>query len=194
MSTYITQANAEILAIYNTNTAAATELNTLWNAIGTNLTREAAARTAALSGGASTNTQTIYSFVDSMTGYAVDTQPLQSVQVLEAIADTSTIGGNALIALLRENRNAQRLGLAGLELDNNIDNVIPVTPINGLGVPKVTGAAQTPGSFAGSSETNLIPQNLDIFNISTTIKPAIVTPSQALQDVINCYCDCWDHL
>ena len=194
MATYITQANAEILAIYNANTAAATELNTLWKAIGTAITKENAARSAALSGGSSTNNQTIYSFVDSMTGYAVDTQPLQSVQVLEAIADTSTIGGNSLIALLRENRNAQRLGLAGLELDNNIDNVIPVTPINGLGVPKVTGAAQTPGSFAGSSETNLIPQNLDIFNISTTIKPATVTPSQALQDVINCYCDCWDHL
>jgi hypothetical protein len=116
------------------------------------------------------------------------------VQVLEAIANTSTIGGQALIALLREIRNAQRLGLAGLELDNNISNQLPVTSGNGLGIPKVTGAAQTPGSFAGSSETNLIPQNLDIFNISTAIKPSTVAPPTALQDVIDCYCDCWDNL
>jgi hypothetical protein len=194
MTTYIAQANAEILAIYNANTAAATELNTLWIAVGTALTKESTIRATALSSSATSGIQTIYSFIDSMTGYAVDTEPLQSVQVLEAIANTSTIGGQALIALLREIRNAQRLGLAGLELDNNISNQLPVTSGNGLGIPKVTGAAQTPGSFAGSPETNLIPQNLDIFNISTAIKPSTVAPNQALQDVIDCYCDCWDNL
>lgn len=194
MATYISQANAEILAIYNANTAAATELNTLWKAVGTALTKESTIRAAALSSSASSSTQTIYSFIDSMNAYAVDTEPLQSVQVLEAIANISTIGGQALIALLREIRNAQRLGLAGLELDNNISNQLPVTSGNGLGIPKVTGAAQTPGSFAGSPETNLIPQNLDIFNISTAIKPSTVAPSTALQDVIDCYCDCWDNL
>jgi hypothetical protein len=62
-----------------------------------------------------------------------------------------------------------------------------------VGVVAITGAAITPGSFAGSQETTLIPDNLDIFKI-THLQPSVINPNKAVQDVIDCNCDCWDLL
>ena len=95
---------------------------------------------------------------------------------------------------MREVRNAKRLGLAGGVLDNDIPDTITAAPVNGLGIPKITGAAKAPGSFAGSPETKLIPQNLDIFNISTDLLTSVYKPNEAIQHVITCNCDCWDDI
>jgi hypothetical protein len=200
LTTYITQANNEISAIKTANAAATSELNTLWSTIGTNLSKETAARTAALTAGAVATTNTITSFVDNINTYALDTDSNQSAPVLEAIANTTNLGGQSLIALMREIRNANRLGLCGLELDNDISNKPATASAKttiGTGanqVTKVTGASNVTGSLAGSPVTNLVPSNLDIFNISTSVSVPTQTPSQALQDVINCNCDCWDNL
>ena len=133
--------------------------------------------------------------MDNINFYALDTAQYQSAAVLEAIANTTILGGQSLIALMREIRNANRLGLCGLELDNNISNSQTVTPQTSIGnVTRVTGASNIPGSFAGSPETDLVPLNLDIFNISTSVPVPTQTPSQALQEVIDCNCDCWDNL
>jgi len=59
---------------------------------------------------------------------------------------------------------------------------------------KITGASTTLGSFGGSPETKLIPANLDIFNISPTTLPSVITPKQAVDQVIACNCDCWDQI
>jgi hypothetical protein len=195
LTTYITQANTEITTIRNNNTAAATELNTLWSQIGTNLTKETASRAAALPSNATSTITSVLSFVDNINFYALDTAQYQSSAVLEAIANTTNLGGQSLIALMREIRNANRLGLCGLELDNNISNSQTVTPQTSIGnVTRVTGASNIPGSFAGSPETDLVPFNLDIFNMSTSVSVPTQTPSQALQEVIDCNCDCWDNL
>ncbi|MFY8212419.1 MAG: hypothetical protein ACOVLB_07140, partial [Candidatus Nanopelagicus sp.] len=194
LTTQIGLANTEITRIYNTQTPVVANLNTLWNNLGTRLTTEINARALALSNIIVSDTTTIYSFIDSLDGYALQTQACQSAPVLEGISDTTTIGGQSLIASMRETRNASRLGLAGGVLDNDISDVLPQPSVNGLGIPIVTGATQTPGSFAGSPEINLIPQNLGIFNISATILPSTAAPSQAIADVIACNCDCWDNL
>jgi hypothetical protein len=198
MATYITNANNEITNIFNNaaNSAAVTELNTLWNNLGTYLTNETTARTLAGLGYATTSTsttQSIYGFMDGVNQFAVDTDPNQSAQVLEKIANRTTLGGQSLIALMREIRNANRLGLTGAELDNDISDQIPVTS-TGIGVPKVTGETDVPGSFGGSPESDLIPPNVDIFLISPEITAPPVTPETALEEVILCYCDCWDNL
>lgn len=191
----IAQANTEITNIKNNNSNASTELNNLWSQIGTNLMKETASRTAALPSNATATTSSITSFVDNYNSYALDTGQYQSAAVLEAISNTTILGGQSSIALMREIRNANRLGLCGLELDNNISNSQTVTPQSSIGnVSRVTGESDTPGSFGGSSETDLIPSNLDIFNISTSVSVPTQTPSQALQDVIDCNCDCWDNL
>jgi hypothetical protein len=189
------QANTEITNIKNANAPASTELNTIWNQIGTNLSKETSSRTAALPSNATSTTSSITSFVDNINSYALDTGQYQSAAVLEAIANTTTLGGQSLIALMREIRNANRLGLCGLELDNNISNSQTVTPQSTIGnVTRVTGATTVPGSFAGSPETDLVPFNLDIFNVSTSVSVPVQTPNAALQNVIDCNCDCWDLL
>lgn len=195
LTTFINQANTEITTIRNNNSSASTELNTLWSQIGTNLMKETASRLAALPSNATATTSSITSFVDNYNSYALDTGQYQSAAVLEAISNTTNLGGQSSIALLREIRNANRLGLCGLELDNNISNSQTVTPQSTIGnVTRVTGATTVPGSFAGSPDVGLVPSNLDIFNISTSVSVPTQTPSQALQDVIDCNCDCWDNL
>jgi hypothetical protein len=201
LATLITSANTEITNIYNSNVASATNLNTLWTAMGKQLSIEVTARATALNTGATTGMAEIMSFVDSISGIAMDTEPYQSAQVLEAICDLSTKGGNSIIALMREARNAKRLGLTGGVLDNDISDTpgIPIgvsTPASGPlnGLTKITGASTTLGSFGGSPETKLIPANLDIFNISPTTLPSVITPKQAVDQVIACNCDCWDQI
>ena len=194
LTTQIALANTEIDSIYNTQPSVVAELNILWNNLGTRLTKEINARALALANTLVSDNNTIYSFVDSINTYALETGPCESASVLESISDLTTIGGQSLIATMRETRNASRLGLIGGELDNDISDQLPLESSNGLGIQRVTGESQAPGSFAGSPETNLIPQNLDIFNISSTILPSVFTPDQAATNVIDCNCDCWDNL
>lgn len=201
LTTLIGNANNEITAIYDNKTTVANTLNTLWSAMGKQLATEVSARATALYPGATTGLSEIMSFVDSITTIALETEPYQSAQVLEAICDLSTKGGNNVVALMREARNAKRLGLTGGVLDNDIpdtpkDPIGISTPASGplTGLTKITGASNTPGSFGGSPETKLIPSNLDIFNISPTTLPAIITPTQAVEQVTACNCDCWDQI
>ena len=95
-------------------------------------------------------------------------------------------------------------------------NIIPDGPTNGYGdppfdnwnlnkpVPDYTvgtvildypiynGQPDVPGSFAGSPDSNLIPDNLSI--IVTPSVQTILTPDQAIAEVTRCNCDCWDDL
>ena len=191
---YIDNANTEIAAIMTANPTDAAYLNSLWNDFGAQLQKEIDLRSSVISSDAVGTLADIYAFVDSMNQYATETQPEMSVDVLEKISDTTTVGGRSIIGLMREIRNAQRVMLAGGVLDNDINNTLSITFVNRLGIPKVTGSA-IPGSLAGSPETNLIPENLDIFTYSpTTVKPSIYTPNEAIDNVIRCNCDCWDNL
>lgn len=191
----INQANVEIMTIFNNKNKTAKALNQLYENVGTLLLIERNARALAMptTENITTSVQDIYAFVNNMAQYAVDTSTGETAQVLESLANTATIGGQSLIALMRESRNAYRLGLAGGILDNNISNQVPVTVGNGLGIPRVTGASTVPGSFAGSSATNLVPPNLDIFNISATpLLPSTLTPEEAIDQVVRDNCTCWE--
>jgi hypothetical protein len=197
LTALIAQANAEIQSIYNNKPAQAQVLNDSWRNIGTLLSNEIAARTEAIPDATNvlSNNATIYSFIDNINGvYAEETEGKRAADVLESICDLTTIGGQSIVATMRETRNAKRLGFVGGVLDNDIPDVIPTAPVNGLGITRVTGAAIVPGSFAGSPETNLIPSNLDIFNISSVLLPSVVTPQDAVEQVIFCNCDCWSDL
>jgi hypothetical protein len=50
------------------------------------------------------------------------------------------------------------------------------------------------GNGNTSPWTTLVPSPIDIINITPIVKPSIVTPSQAIEEVILCNCDCWDHI
>lgn len=55
----------------------------------------------------------------------------------------------------------------------------------------VTNGIGTPGSFAGSPYTNLIPPELNAWYASNTLYPSTYTVSQAIEEVVRCNCDCW---
>lgn len=209
----IEDANDAIAAILAENPVLATNLNTLYSTFGTRLTKEQNARALAIPyiNDITTTLNDIYIFMDSLNEFANQTQDNGPGLVLENIADTTTIGGNSLIGSMREIRNSERLGLIGGQLDSNVDNsplILPrptgttssQSPVEGYtpstncaaNIPIVTGAATTPGSFAGSPEVSLIPPNLSIFN--TNIKCSVLSPQAAIDEVIKCNCDCWDNL
>lgn len=196
LQTLINDANAEIASILSSNPDKANELNTLWNTLGTNLTKELDLRAELFANSETGSKADIYALVSSMPVYAVETQIKFSADVLEKIADTSTLGGQSLIGLMRETRNAYRLGLTGGTLDNDISDVseTQTSSNNYIGMPKVTGKA-VPGSLGGSSEIDLIPVELQVFNQDPkAITPSTYTPNEAIDQVVTCNCDCWDNL
>lgn len=198
----IDDANSEIASILSNNSVAAGLLNKKYDDFGLSLFIEIRARSLALPGleDLTSSPMDVYGFIENINQYANETQDYGPSRVLEAISLTGTIGGNSLIASMRESRNISRLGLAGLSPDSAVTKeVIPkprtgVSPgytNNGLAptVPIVTGTA-IPGSLAGSPETTLIPDNLSVLNVPSTV----LTPASALDEVIRCNCDCWDNL
>lgn len=64
-------------------------------------------------------------------------------------------------------------------LDNLVGSVLDV------------GAAEVPGSFAGSSYSSLIPPNLNNWYLSNTMLPSVYKINEAIEEVIRCNCDCW---
>jgi len=60
------------------------------------------------------------------------------------------------------------------------------------GVPIDTGLPGTPGSFAGSPYSDLIPPNLNSWYTSATLMPSTYTVDEAIDEVIRCNCDCWN--
>lgn len=214
LSDLIDNANNQIRQLQLDNPQLADMANKLYDFFGEMLAIEQNARDAAL-GDTSTyqsgGTNEVYSFMDVLYSYSLDTKEYETAQFLENIADLNTVGGRSLIGSMREYRNAARLGLAGIELDNGVDYeelTIPkptgTKPNSGTTYPPftsagqlkdvtiVTGAATTPGSLGGSPETQLVPSNLNLLDMVTAA--TVLAPEQAIQDVTICNCDCWDLL
>ena len=220
----IDQANAEIARIFATSQERSTALNDAWNATGTQLTIEQRAREKGLQPplptprdpdivAATPVTQT--NFVDSITGYALNTKPNMYAQTLESISNLDTQGGQSIVALMREFRNQVRLAEAGIPIDNTIPATLnrketsilianspsnfspygyynPVNEsyiVNGSAVP--VGKPIVLGSLAGSQYTNIVPPELNTLYTSNTLLPSTYSPQEALDEVIRCNCDCW---
>ena len=214
MLVYINQANDEIENIKATYPDKVNKVNEIYEQFGVQVEKEYILRPSAIQDIANieSSIDDIYAFVDSISTYALDTQNKCASNVLEAIADLSYVGGQCLVASLREARNQARLGLCGISLDSGIptdrtilprvDGTTPLenpienytlpsdSPLNNT--PVVTGAANIPGSFAGSPESGLIPYYLNIQNIPVT--NSVLTPQEAIDEVIKCNCDCWENL
>lgn len=128
ISLLITQINTEIDNIYSKYRSDCDELNFMWNAIGRQLMCEQRAIPIAIKD-ASNSVSAISSgdidmFMSQLERYATDSGDGQTATILNNIADQSVVGGQSLVAAMREARNAVRLGLAGGELQNNVQNYI----------------------------------------------------------------------
>ena len=188
-------ANTEIATIRNVSPIQATQLNSLYTQTATQLNIEQRARY----NGISTvvyKTPTVYSFVDSIPNYALDTQPNMAAQTLEAISNLINVTGQSIVGMMRENRNQTRLNLVGIPLDNNIPDNVPLNaPDAAPAYPADTSIITAPdpivipGSLA--EPVNIIPIQLNTIDNSSVLLPSVPSIAQAINDVITCNCDCW---
>lgn len=277
---YITQANQEIIDITQTNFNNVNILNTIYDSFGTQLEIEQSARYLALNPVPVPRDRfltqyptNITNFVNNVgSNYAKFTKPHMHSQTIEALANLDTLGGQSLVALMRQERNKERLEKLPVPLDNvipdelllnqskaliangtielaepdsgidsytipasliqEIDNSVitpqpsgfynttndqyyitpsttllentqpienilkgnivtgAVTPI-GFGQPLDTGNSEYLGSLAGSTFQNILNPELNIKYTSSTLLPNQLSTQEAINQVIECNCDCW---
>lgn len=131
---------AVITQINNANSAIAalsaspyyTTLNTAWTYIATLMNLSAKYTTEAgvdyfqLQPG---DKASVYAFVQNLPYYGLLTANGDAVEFLEALADTSTLGGQAVIGVMREGRNQERLNQSGLYNANQIPSNPEIDPV-----------------------------------------------------------------
>jgi hypothetical protein len=71
----------------------------------------------------------VYAFVQNLPAYGLLTANGDAAEFLEALANTTTLGGQAVIGAMREGRNQQRLNESGLYNANQIPSDPEVAPI-----------------------------------------------------------------
>lgn len=126
----IPAAQAQIASIVSLNQTITTALNNASNIIGAALVREPVNQTRANIDWTSiiANSQvSLLSFITSISTYGLDTTQGGATQMLENMANRSILGGQALIAALRESRNVAALGNANIETATQVSSD-PATP------------------------------------------------------------------
>lgn len=71
----------------------------------------------------------IYGFVQSLPGYGLLTAEGEAAEFLENLADTTTRGGQAIVGVMREARNQERLNASRLYNANQIPSDPPLAPV-----------------------------------------------------------------
>jgi hypothetical protein len=204
VQSYIDQANAEISTIKANNPDIAKYLIAYWNLCGTQLAREQRSRytimppvTVPKDLFLSLYPSTLYNFTDNVPTLAKDTKPHMSAQTLEAISDLDTTGGQSLVAMMRQERNQDRLQSLGIDLDNNIpdqltDSEVKTLTANGTIDGAVDGInGYTPPAWTGNIQDGEIitPNPLGTyvfptgFEFGAGIMPGDITP--ILEDNLN---------
>lgn len=141
MQTYINDANNAIDNIVNPSlnpgyVSAVTAMNTAFDAMANILSQELSYQTAAgivYSEIQSGNKSSIYSFVQSLPGLGTKTEACGPAWFLNQVADLSIMGGQAIVGVMREGANNQRLdaGLIGVNVTAPPEpEVTPVPVIN----------------------------------------------------------------
>jgi hypothetical protein len=138
----IDQANSQISAI-SANAIFRDGFNTLWETIGRNLTIEQRSLTTAAPSQdlvtAAASDYDIQTFGRLLEVYALDTGTWGMANVIIAISDTNLLGGQSMIAAIKEAQNAAVLGTAGGSLDNGISNYVNPQQASGRAVVDANG-------------------------------------------------------
>ena len=132
LQTYIDAANAEIAVIAAAHASYVTTLNTAWDYIAQYLSKERGYQTecnldyATLNSGDKT---VIYGFMQQLLVYGTETDEFGSAYFITRIADTSILGGQAMIGCLREGQNLQRMNTSRINLDITPSTTPAITPV-----------------------------------------------------------------
>ena len=72
-----------------------------------------------------------YSFTQNLAQYGLQTENEGACEYLEAIADTTILGGQAIIGAMREGRNQQRINAGGMFTTSQVpsDPVVFPAPV-----------------------------------------------------------------
>lgn len=150
MTALTSAALAEIVALQSAYPDQTTELNTLWTQMAQQVDGEQTLQPVVnldfteLQANSRTS---IYGFVLSLPGYASQTEEGGIVWFLEAMADISTQGGQAIIGCLREGRNQVALNNAGIFTNTKV----PADPN-----PPPPQAQLLPSEYSESEAQNLV--------------------------------------
>ncbi len=188
----ITEANSLIAAIKANKAAEVDQLNFMWDKLGSQLATEQQ-----LQPYVNDSPQlllenvpegSIESFVSQIEAYAVDNSDGQSARILALLADRRYVGGQSLIAAIREARNATRLERTDGELQNDVSNYVDTcaasavaTVVNGA-ITAVT--INTPGagySVANPPSVMVYPVNVDV---QATFTPKISTIDGSVTSIV----------
>jgi len=126
------------------------QLNTLWNSMAQQIVTENSLQvTAKLDYATLTanDKNAIYGFIFSLPSYGTQTEQGGVVWFLENMADLTTLGGQAVVASLREGINQKALSASGIQTNS----MIPADPI-----PPPPQANLIPGTYSSTSATNLV--------------------------------------
>lgn len=127
-----------------------TELNTLWNSMAEQVVQEQTLQPVVNLNFAdlqANNRTSIYSFILGLTSYGLQTEEGGTAWFLENMSDLTTLGGQAIVACLREGRNSAALSGSGIYTNTKI----PADPN-----PPPPPADLIPSEYSESEAENLI--------------------------------------
>lgn len=130
MTVLIGDAQTEIANLQAIYPAQTSELNTLWTDMADQVATEDSLQALIKLNYAdltANDSNTIYGFIYSLPSYGLETEEGGTAWFLEAMADLTTQGGEAIVACLREGRNQTALGNAGIFTNTKIPSE-PVPP------------------------------------------------------------------
>jgi len=140
MLAYIATANADIVTIAAAQPASVATLNTAWTYMANLLNKEKGYQNQAgldYFNLQAADKNSVYSLVQNLPQYAQITTAQDACEFLQNIADTATLGGQAIVGSMREARNTVRLSSAGLlttanqiPADPPVDPIPAIVPVN----------------------------------------------------------------
>ena len=149
MTCLLGSANVAIISLETTYPTECTELNTLWNGMANQVVSENSLQNTIHLNYANlqpNSTTSIYSFIYSLPSYGNDTAKGGLSQMLENMSDLTTLGGQAVVACLRQGRNTTALSNAGIPTNLTI-------PITTATPPQAT---LLPSTYSESEAINAV--------------------------------------
>lgn len=132
MLALIGTANSNIATVISAQPALTTELNTTFGTIAQSLSNEKALQVRAgidYFDAVAGDQVSIMAFVQNLPTYAQLTAKCQATEFLETAADTSILGGQAIIGAMREARNQVMIERSNMFMFNTVPSLPPLDPV-----------------------------------------------------------------